>query len=77
MAGADVIKKIKQEKIKFIDLRFTDTKGKEQHVTVPASAFDKTNEGAHWYTVREIANAARGAVRVRDYELGGGAGSLG
>ena len=42
MAGADVIKKIKQEKIKFIDLRFTDTKGKEQHVTVPASAFDKT-----------------------------------
>ena len=41
MAVADVMKKIKQEKVKFIDLRFTDTKGKEQHVSVPTAAFDK------------------------------------
>jgi glutamine synthetase len=42
MAVSDVMKKIKQEKVKFIDLRFTDTKGKEQHVSVPTSAFDKS-----------------------------------
>ena len=42
MAVADVLKKIKQENVKFVDLRFTDTKGKEQHVSVPTSAFDKT-----------------------------------
>ena len=42
MAAADVLKKIKQENVKFVDLRFTDTKGKEQHVSVPTSAFDKT-----------------------------------
>lgn len=41
MAVADVMKKIKQEKIKFVDLRFTDTKGKEQHVSVPTFAFNK------------------------------------
>ena len=42
MSVADVMKKIKSNNIKFVDLRFTDTKGKEQHVTVPVSAFDKT-----------------------------------
>lgn len=31
-----VLKLIKQENIKFVDLRFTDTRGKEQHVTVSA-----------------------------------------
>ncbi|KTD30640.1 MULTISPECIES: type I glutamate--ammonia ligase [Legionella] len=31
---------IKKEDIKFIDLRFTDTKGKEQHITIPVSALD-------------------------------------
>jgi len=42
MSVADVMKKIKNNNIKFVDLRFTDTKGKEQHVTVPVSAFDKS-----------------------------------
>ena len=36
----DVMKTIKDNEALFIDLRFTDTKGKEQHVTVPAKAFD-------------------------------------
>ncbi len=40
MSGADVLKMIKDKKVKFIDYRFTDTKGKEQHVTVPASVID-------------------------------------
>jgi len=38
--AADVLKMIKDNDVKFVDLRFTDTKGKEQHVSVPASAFD-------------------------------------
>jgi len=36
MSPAEVIALIKERDIKFIDFRFTDTKGKEQHVTVPA-----------------------------------------
>ncbi|HAF87607.1 MAG TPA: glutamine synthetase, partial [Legionellales bacterium] len=32
---------IKKHNAKFIDLRFTDTLGKEQHVTVPVSAVDE------------------------------------
>lgn len=42
MAVADVMKKIKDNNIKFVDLRFTDTRGKEQHVSVPVSAFDES-----------------------------------
>ena len=37
----DVMKKIADNEVKFVDLRFTDTKGKEQHVTVPLSHFDE------------------------------------
>ena len=36
MAVADVIKMIKDDEVKFVDLRFTDTRGKEQHVSIPA-----------------------------------------
>ena len=38
--GADVLKKIKDEEVKFVDLRFTDFRGKEQHVQVPEDMFD-------------------------------------
>jgi len=37
---ADVLKMIKDKEVKFVDLRFTDTKGKEQHVSVPTKMFD-------------------------------------
>ncbi|MGE3928013.1 MAG: glutamine synthetase beta-grasp domain-containing protein, partial [Lautropia sp.] len=37
----DVMKKITDNEVKFVDLRFTDTRGKEQHVTVPLSHFDE------------------------------------
>src|SRR5437763_5027148 len=30
---------IKEKEVKFVDLRFTDTRGKEQHVSVPVKAF--------------------------------------
>ena len=38
---ADVMKMVKDNEIKFVDFRFTDTRGKEQHVTVPVSHFDE------------------------------------
>ena len=38
---ADVIKMVKENEVKFVDFRFTDTRGQEQHVTVPVSHFDE------------------------------------
>jgi glutamine synthetase type I len=47
MSVANVMKMIKENDIKFVDFRFTDTRGKEQHTTVPVSAFneEKFTEG--------------------------------
>ncbi len=39
---SDIMKTIQDNDVKFIDLRFTDPKGKEQHVTVPASVADES-----------------------------------
>ena len=39
MSANDVMKLIKDKEVKFVDLRFTDTRGKEQHVSVPVKAF--------------------------------------
>ncbi|HTE43042.1 MAG TPA: glutamate--ammonia ligase [Steroidobacteraceae bacterium] len=39
--GADVISLLKEKEVKFVDLRFTDTKGKEQHVTVPTHTINQ------------------------------------
>src|SRR5437870_8481702 len=46
-ASADVLKTLKDKEVKFVDLRFTDTRGKEQHVQVPAKVFtqDKFDNG--------------------------------
>lgn len=38
--SAEVLALIKEQDVKFIDLRFTDTKGKEQHVSLPSSQID-------------------------------------
>lgn len=47
MSANDVLKMIKDRDIKFVDFRFTDTRGKEQHVGVPAKivGMDKFEEG--------------------------------
>ncbi len=37
MPASSVLNLIKENEVKFVDLRFTDTKGKEQHVTVPVN----------------------------------------
>jgi len=41
MTPQEIIKLIRDEDIEFVDLRFANTLGKEQHVTVPASAIDE------------------------------------
>ena len=38
---ADIIKTIKDKDVKFVDFRFTDTKGKVQHVTADAAVVDE------------------------------------
>ena len=37
---SDVIQTLKDKDVKFVDLRFTDTKGKMQHVTADVSCVD-------------------------------------
>jgi glutamine synthetase len=37
MSASSVLSLIKENEVKFVDLRFTDTKGKEQHVTIPVN----------------------------------------
>ncbi len=39
--SSDVMKMMKDNNTKFVDFRFTDTRGKEQHVTVPSSQVDE------------------------------------
>ena len=41
MTPAEVLTLINDAEVKFIDFRFTDTIGKEQHVTVPAREIDE------------------------------------
>jgi glutamine synthetase len=40
MTAQDVLKFISEKGVTYVDLRFVDTKGKEQHVTVPAHEVD-------------------------------------
>jgi glutamine synthetase len=56
MTPDDVLKTIKDKEVKFVDLRFTDTRGKEQHVTVPARLFGKDQfEHGHAFDGSSIA----------------------
>ncbi len=41
MAKQDIFEMIKENDVSFVDLRFTDTKGKEQHVTLPVHCIDE------------------------------------
>jgi glutamine synthetase len=47
MSATDVLQMVKDREVKFVDFRFTDTRGKEQHVSVPAKVMgmDKFEEG--------------------------------
>ncbi|WP_444996567.1 glutamate--ammonia ligase [Aliikangiella sp. IMCC44359] len=41
MAKNDIFTMIEENDVSFVDLRFTDTKGKEQHVTLPVHCIDE------------------------------------
>ncbi|NKF52162.1 glutamate--ammonia ligase [Shewanella sp. WXL01] len=41
MSVEAILKQIEELEVKFVDLRFTDTKGKEQHVSVPSHQVDE------------------------------------
>lgn len=41
MSAENVLNMIKENEVKFVDLRFTDTKGKEQHVTISLDSVDE------------------------------------
>ena len=52
----EVLKMIADNEVKFVDYRFTDTKGKEQHVSVPAKTVsDGTFEHGHPFDGSSIA----------------------
>lgn len=42
MSVANALKMIKENEVKFVDFRFCDTRGKEQHVTFPAHTIDES-----------------------------------
>ena len=41
MSAQNVLALIQEHEVKFVDLRFTDTKGKEQHVSIPSHQVDE------------------------------------
>src|SRR4051794_39937863 len=56
MTAAEVLKMAKENEVKFVDFRFADTRGKEQHVTVPVSHFDMDKfESGHAFDGSSIA----------------------
>ena len=53
---AEVMQMVKDNEVKFVDFRFADTRGKEQHVTVPVSHFDLDKfESGHAFDGSSIA----------------------
>ncbi|MFZ5532783.1 MAG: glutamate--ammonia ligase [Pseudomonadota bacterium] len=55
-SSGDVLKLIQDKEVKFVDFRFTDTRGKEQHVTVPAHTVDaEVLEGGKMFDGSSIA----------------------
>lgn len=39
--SSNTLKLIKEHNVKWVDLRFTDIKGKEHHITIPAKTVDE------------------------------------
>src|SRR5262245_22971618 len=56
MTPKEIFQTIKDKDVKFVDLRFTDTRGKEQHVSVPVKAFGPEKfESGHAFDGSSIA----------------------
>src|SRR3569833_3270364 len=66
--AAEVLKMAKENEVKFVDFRFADTRGKEQHVTVPVSHFDMDKfESGHAFDGSSI--AGRKGIEASDMIL--------
>src|SRR5437016_12625791 len=56
MTAKEIFQLIKDKEVKFVDLRFTDTRGKEQHVSVPVKSFGPEKfESGHYFDGSSIA----------------------
>jgi glutamine synthetase len=56
MSPKEIFQTIKDKDVKFVDLRFTDTRGKEQHVSVPVKSFGPEKfEAGHAFDGSSIA----------------------
>ncbi len=56
MTPKEVFQLMKDKEVKFVDLRFTDTRGKEQHVSVPVKSFGPEKfESGHFFDGSSIA----------------------
>ncbi|MFP4245305.1 MAG: type I glutamate--ammonia ligase, partial [Ectothiorhodospira sp.] len=56
MSAPEVLKMIKENGVKFVDYRFVDSRGKEQHVSVPAHTVDEDElEGGKMFDGSSIA----------------------
>ena len=65
-SASDIVKRIKDEEIEWVDLRFTDPKGKWQHLTMVSSVID---EDALAERVVEAIAAAAQTGRIGDGKI--------
>ena len=54
MSASDVLKFIKDKEVEFVDLRFTDPRGKLQHLTMDATAVDDVELSCAVYECVEL-----------------------
>lgn len=65
--GTEVLEVVKQEKVKFIDLQFTDVPGRLQHVTIPTGQLD---EGSFEEGVPKLdGSSIRGFVDIQESDM--------
>ena len=67
MSAKDVFQLIKDKDVKFVDLRFTDTWGKEQHVSVPVSRSARTSLTRDTFLMDRPSPAGKGSRRPTWY----------
>ena len=57
MSISNVVRMIEENDVRFVDLRFTDTKGKQHHFTVPAAVVlddpEEEDDGDRYVAVSE------------------------
>ncbi len=77
MASKDVLKTIKDEEVEYVDIRFTDPRGKLQHVTVMSDQVDAAIEAIIGAAKTEkigdgkiFVSPVEQAIRIRTGETG-------